>query len=145
MKPFLFFMNFLTTTHKIGRYSQTWQLWLIQIETQAISPSKIRPQSEKIAPILTSFIYVIVIIIIINKILQKNCPIFKSHSIAPSEVGRSGYSYDCDEAFLAVWCEELLFNMLLHTPFFPIPTYSYLNNPLKAPWKIAICSWYRSH
>ena len=62
MKPFLFFMNFLTTIHKIERYCQSWQLSLIQIETQAISPSKIRPQSEKIAPILTSFIYVIIII-----------------------------------------------------------------------------------
>ena len=42
---------------------QSCQLSLIQSETQAIVPSKIRTQSvksEKIAPVLTSFMYVII-------------------------------------------------------------------------------------
>ena len=42
---------------------QTCQLSLIQSETQAIVPSKIRTQSvksENIAPVLTSFMYVII-------------------------------------------------------------------------------------
>ena len=58
-------------------HQQTCQLSLIQSETQAIAPSKLRPQSEKPAPILTSFIYVI---IIKQNLAPKNCPTFKSHS-----------------------------------------------------------------
>ena len=40
--------------------NQTCHHSLIQSETEAITPSEIRPQSEKIAPIFTSFIYVII-------------------------------------------------------------------------------------
>ena len=45
--------------------------------------------SEKIAPILTNFVYIIVLSL--DKILKKIASfiLFESHSIAPYEVGRS--------------------------------------------------------
>ena len=80
--------------------NQTCQLSLIQPETQAISPSKTRLHSEKIAPISTSFMYVI----IEQKIATCNdyCvgpyfqtqleSIYLTQSIASSEVGRSDHN-----------------------------------------------------
>ena len=63
-------------------------LSLIQSETQTIAPSKSSPhrESEKIAPISSSFKYVM-----IEQNFEKNCPIFKSYSIAQTEVGSMGY------------------------------------------------------
>ena len=63
--------------------TQTCQLSLIQSETQAMAPSKTRLQSDKNAPISTSFI-----LLLLNKIL-KILQFFKSYSFALSEVGRS--------------------------------------------------------
>ena len=65
----------------ISEPSQTCQLSLIQSETQAIAPSNFRLQSEKIAPMANSFMYIIIDWIQ----FWKNVPIiFKSHSIDPS-------------------------------------------------------------
>ena len=74
-----------TRISTILMHQQTCQLSLIQSETQAIKSSLRVRKSEKIAPILTSLIHAI-----IEQNFEKRCTIIlKSHSIAPSEVGRS--------------------------------------------------------